>query len=289
MNNQRVSVPMEKFTATTPKSTLGFCSDRSGFTLIELLVVISIIVLLIALLLPALTAAQENAKTTICKSNLHQTALAMSNYAIDEDGFYPAITPKNQTWMPPGVTCWQNWCSYGSISGNEIVSYPRLYKTGYMSNWLGVRCPGRDYEDWPAKDIDNFLDPPPWPFDGPAVDPADGTEYPWRTCYQMRGWTETAADWKTPDQRQAINSDMILNLAVMVGSDDGNTGDKGKGAHPNGINIGFSDASSTFVSVDTPWDDVRTFEEQMTLWQPSHLNPIGILQHLEVYKFFDKQ
>lgn len=187
--------------------------------------------------------------------------------------------------MPPGVTCWQNWCSYGSISGNEIVSYSRLYKTGYMSNWLGVRCPGRDYEDWPAKDIDNFLDPPPWPFDGPAVDPADGTEYPWRTCYQMRGWTETAADWKTPDQRQATNSDMVLSKFTILGG----PGDKGSGAHPTGANVGYSDASATFVSVDTPWDDTRTWEEQMFIWQPHPHSPIGVISHLEVYKFFDRQ
>ena len=263
---------------------------QRAFTLIELLVVISIIVLLIALLLPALTAAKENAKTTMCKSNLHQTVLAMTNYTIDEEGFYPTITPKNQLWMPSGVSCWQNWCSYGTVNSDEAVAYARLYKTGYMGNWLGVRCAGRDYEDWPAEDIDNFLDNPPWPFDGPAID-AEGNEYPGRVCYNMRGWEQTSADWRTPDQRQAINSDICMNLYVMIGWPGHGSAptDQGKGAHSNGLNIAFSDASSTFVHVDTPWDETKSFLDQMMQWNSTPVGPFGILPHVEMYQFFDSQ
>ena len=44
--------------------------NRRAFTLIEFLAVASIIALLIALLLPALTQARESAKNVICLSNL---------------------------------------------------------------------------------------------------------------------------------------------------------------------------------------------------------------------------
>lgn len=55
-------------------------SKRSGFTLVELLVVITIIGMLMALLLPAVGAATENARSLKCKNRLKQLAMAMSSY-----------------------------------------------------------------------------------------------------------------------------------------------------------------------------------------------------------------
>ncbi len=43
-----------------------------GFTLIELLTVVAIIVLLIAILIPATQLVKRQAKTAACQSNLHQ-------------------------------------------------------------------------------------------------------------------------------------------------------------------------------------------------------------------------
>lgn len=49
-----------------------------AFTLIELLVVISIVVMLMALLLPALSRARKQAQAVACQSILHQWAVAVS-------------------------------------------------------------------------------------------------------------------------------------------------------------------------------------------------------------------
>lgn len=54
-----------------------------GFTLIELLVVISIIALLIALLLPALGRARDQARIAGCLSNQRQVGIVLSGYGND--------------------------------------------------------------------------------------------------------------------------------------------------------------------------------------------------------------
>ncbi|HEY2147753.1 MAG TPA: DUF1559 domain-containing protein [Pirellulales bacterium] len=82
---------------------------RNGFTLIELLVVITIIGILIGLLLPAINAAREAARRTMCSNNLRQIGVGMHNYLSAFGGFPPGQADYSNS--PPYNRTW-SWCSY---------------------------------------------------------------------------------------------------------------------------------------------------------------------------------
>jgi prepilin-type N-terminal cleavage/methylation domain-containing protein/prepilin-type processing-associated H-X9-DG protein len=63
--------------------------NNKGFTLVELLVVISIIALLMAVLLPALGKARDQARMIVCKSNLRSYGLAGTMYLQSNNDKFP--------------------------------------------------------------------------------------------------------------------------------------------------------------------------------------------------------
>ena len=54
--------------------------SRRAVTLIELLVAIGIVGLLLGLLLPAVAAARESARRSLCRTRLHDLGIALANY-----------------------------------------------------------------------------------------------------------------------------------------------------------------------------------------------------------------
>ena len=100
---------------------------NKGFTLVELLVVIGIIALLVAILLPALSKAKEQANTAKCASNLRQISMAILMYAADNKGKLPLSAAgkgdKNYT---------QGW-----FWSNELV------RQGYINAVHGVDSKGK--------------------------------------------------------------------------------------------------------------------------------------------------
>jgi len=84
---------------------------ESSFTLIELLVVIAIIAILAAMLLPALSAARERARTSNCLSNLKNLGLACMMYAGDN---------KDCTPLDDDSRLWQAGARLSANDGNWI-------------------------------------------------------------------------------------------------------------------------------------------------------------------------
>jgi prepilin-type N-terminal cleavage/methylation domain-containing protein len=107
-----------------------------GFTLIELLVVIAIIVILAALLFPALSAAKRRAQEANCMSNLRQMGLALQMYADDFKNQFPPIHAE----MNGGAACSSN-AIRDDAPGTEIGPGFAL-KLGYGKSVSVFSCPG---------------------------------------------------------------------------------------------------------------------------------------------------
>src|SRR6266508_2012931 len=75
----------------------------SGFNAIELLVVVAIVAIVAALLLPALTKAKEQGRSSICKNNMRQLTLAMVLYADENNDYLPWPGDVDRNWQPDWV------------------------------------------------------------------------------------------------------------------------------------------------------------------------------------------
>ena len=109
---------------------------QNGFTLVELLVVISIIALLVSILLPALNKAREQAKFTICKTNLRQIGIALVTYANDNEG----RRVPGDFWN--GDFIWNSWIGSG---WKGPLNLGHLLNGGYIAHPVSGRhvfyCP----------------------------------------------------------------------------------------------------------------------------------------------------
>jgi prepilin-type N-terminal cleavage/methylation domain-containing protein/prepilin-type processing-associated H-X9-DG protein len=107
---------------------------RPAFTLVELLVVIAIIALLMAILMPALRAARDQAKRVHCVSNVKTLALAWYMYQDENDAkLVGGDTRTNEDWV-------------ATPAGNSIEDKKEAIRKGKLFPFTGktvdvYRCP----------------------------------------------------------------------------------------------------------------------------------------------------
>jgi prepilin-type N-terminal cleavage/methylation domain-containing protein/prepilin-type processing-associated H-X9-DG protein len=102
-------------------------TKMNGFTLIELLVVISIIALLIAILLPALSKARAASKQIACASNIRQVGIAVTAYALEHNNLMP---PRRLS-----TVSWDDW--------NSNIWLPKILENYVSKSYQVFNCPAR--------------------------------------------------------------------------------------------------------------------------------------------------
>lgn len=123
-------------------------AGEKGFTLLDLLVVMGVMVVLLAIQLPALAAAKSQTKIGICASHVRQLALACQMYAADNSDRLPVMNGRatwawdvpapvtdallaygleKRTFYCPGTaprfTDLQNWSAPGTGTGSTLWNY----------------------------------------------------------------------------------------------------------------------------------------------------------------------
>jgi len=132
---------------------------KRAFTLVELLVVISIISLLMAILVPALSQVRKQAKLVLCQANIRQIGLAVETYRAGNEMGVPIAL---NTWatrtysyvpaehsllsvalrdyvgvrLPAGYNPHESWASGGTGYGTDKAA---VYMAKYMPKFFA--CP----------------------------------------------------------------------------------------------------------------------------------------------------
>jgi len=112
---------------------------RRGITLIEVLVIITAVIVLAAVLLPALSRSNESARRAQCMSNLKQFGMALNMYAQDFGECFPSTVGYNAKGKPP-----IKLRSGDGLAGLTLLHTHKYVASGTATSYSGIeifRCP----------------------------------------------------------------------------------------------------------------------------------------------------
>lgn len=118
----------------------------AGFTLIELLLVIAIVVLLSAIMAPALARARERARATGCMSQMRQITLALHAFADDRQDFWPRSS--------------HSAAAHGELAWSQAIA---RYLGSAPDGWTTLtnrvyRCPSKEGPGWRSYGLNVYFE-----------------------------------------------------------------------------------------------------------------------------------
>ena len=183
---------------------------KSGFSLIELLVVIAVIAILAAILLPALNAAQDNARRTRCMNNVRQISTAINTIFSETRGPMPSRGEEDDGWH------------YWGRAADQLLPYVRNMTEVFD-------CPGNSE---PVQD--NWTEIPSFP-----------GKY---TEYEMNGYI--CSYGRPPNCTSRRGTSLINDMSQVAYAYDYPympNSDPPR-AHRNGINVGYLDGHAAWLA-----------------------------------------
>lgn len=184
---------------------------RHGFTLVELLVVVTIIVLLLSMLAPAMSKAIYQAQLVQCAARLRASTQAITDYAMNSKKFYP---PRGLETKAPGTA----GIELGPMQVYNINGYDvRPPLKGYITSVnLMLQCPlvePVDLEVPPSDNPDLFLETSYMMF--------------WGWQYRLKddpntydGMYRMGDRWESPEEIVSAGKRRVSNYNLLMGDMD---------------------------------------------------------------------